>query len=157
MGFPLRARGLQHSCFFGGGSGHHFKAVWRARCWKSRAFIVFYKISIRINIQITNIILYSTVSSKNQTVLAYAETFMRVFSIRWRARERFIFEPDRPNGILFYCASPRPAVSSCAAPTRSARDLCGSRRGVRRMVGREVKELFANRTFRLENYASSHF
>ena len=37
MGFPLRARGLQHSCFFGEGSGHHFKAVWRARCWRGRS------------------------------------------------------------------------------------------------------------------------
>ena len=49
----------------------------------------------------------------------------RVFSIRWRARARVVFLPDRPNGVPSYPAPRCPVAPPSAAPTRPAREMSG--------------------------------
>ena len=47
------------------------------------------------------------------------------FSIRWRARARVVFLPDRPNCVPSYPAPRCPVAPPCALPTRPARGVSG--------------------------------
>ena len=48
-----------------------------------------------------------------------------MFSIRWRARARVVFLPDRPDGVPSYPTPRCPVAPPCAAPTRPARGVSG--------------------------------